>query len=113
MKFELFLATAAYILQTCLSSSCPNILNVTGGEFITDTYSRSYVIRAQNGAGPKMCIRDCMLQQSCNAVNFRLVDFTCELLNSTITDEIKIGTDFMFSELTNWTMVSAGISLLE
>ena len=113
MKLKLFLVTAAYILQTCLSTTCPNVLNVSGGKFIPNTYRKSYVIRAQNGTGPKMCIRDCMLQQSCNAVNFRLIDFTCELLNSSTTDKIQIGTDFIFSELTDWTMVSTGISLSE
>jgi hypothetical protein len=41
----------------------------------------SHVVLANSGVGPKMCVEDCMLYNGCNALNFKLEDLMCELLN--------------------------------
>lgn len=99
-----FFCIISRILKIC-NCYCNNDENVTGGAFTDGTYMDSYVIRAHSGTGPKMCIRDCLLQSDCNAVNFKKADWTCELLSISGGDQSTVQADFFYSSITGWTMV--------
>ncbi|CAC5383716.1 CSMD [Mytilus coruscus] len=50
-----------------------------------------------------MCVRDCLLQHECNAVNYH-ENKTCELLITEESDMTSNTDDYYYSSITNWTM---------
>ncbi|VDI63776.1 Hypothetical predicted protein [Mytilus galloprovincialis] len=63
----------------------------------------SYVIREEHNSGPKMCIRDCLLQHGCNAINYN-DNKNCELLSTEESDTNSNIDGHHYSSITNWTM---------
>lgn len=103
---KLQIAIIAVTLQMYYCTLCDIGLNVSGGVYTQNVYMDSYVIRAHDGTGPKMCIKDCLLQSECNAVNFREKDWTCELLKvSYPADQSSVSLDYSYTPIESWTMV--------
>ncbi|XP_063406479.1 fibropellin-3-like [Mytilus trossulus] len=93
----LFILTEVFCNKQCI------VQNITGSSFTTKRYMNSYVIREEHNSGPKMCIRDCLLQHGCNAINYN-DNKNCELL---ITEESDTKSNIHgrhYSSITNWTM---------
>lgn len=90
------------------SNQCPFVQNITGSSYKTKKYKSSYVIRALTNSGPKMCIRDCLLQHECNGVNYNS-NKNCELLATQESDKTTSTNGYYYSSITNWTMVSGNL----
>ena len=103
---KLHIAIIAVTCQMYYCTLCNIGLNVSGGVYTQNLYMDSYVIRAHDRTGPKMCIKDCLLQSECNAVNFRKKDWACELLKvSYPADQSSASLDFSYTPIDSWTMV--------
>ena len=100
------LALILLYLKICACSKCDIIVNVTGGFFTENVYMDAYVIRAHSGTGEKMCVRDCLMQSDCNAINFRQKDWSCELLSVSYPgDQLTSAPEYSYSNISQWTMV--------
>lgn len=88
------------------SNSCHKAADITGGSYTDNRYMDTYVIRAKGHSGPKMCIRECLMQADCNAVNYKESSRFCELLlaNMSVDTHMSSAGDH-FSLISDWTMV--------
>ena len=89
----------------CKASQCiANQLSIIGGDYQISTYSNSFVIRETSYTGPKGCIKECLYQYGCDAVNYK-TSHTCELLSTMAGDEKWTKQYSFFSEIADWKMV--------
>lgn len=108
MQFRKFCTSATvffFILTVVFCNKQCTVQNITGSSFTTNRYMNSYVIREEHNSGPKMCIRDCLLQHGCNAINYN-DNKNCELLSTEESDTNSNIDGHHYSSITNWTMVS-------
>lgn len=80
---------------------------VNGGNFLQNKRMDSCIISTRNNIGPKMCIRDCLRIKNCKGINFHKDFLNCELLTVSNSESQLISKPgFMYSHITDWTMVS-------
>lgn len=79
---------------------------ITGGHFDKNKHSCADIILVKNNVGPKMCVKHCILVNTCMAVNYIRNEHKCELL-STIslmnTLQHMDGSDY--TDIYRWKMV--------
>ena len=82
-------------------------LGIVGGPYQQHRYMNTHVILASQGIGPKMCVEECMLQNGCNAVNFRRNELTCELLTFEYTGaQPTYNNGIYYTAIDTWSRIS-------
>lgn len=112
--FQLLLQiVVSYIYINAVASQCPaGQSKVTGGVYEPNAYSNSFVIREVVYVGPKGCIRQCLHQMGCDAVNYG-TNYTCELLVTNPRDEIWNVSNSFFTRVDDWKMVRINIKNID
>ena len=81
-------------------------LTVSDGQFQEDTFNNARVILAQDKIGPKMCVQNCMMISTCQAINYFQSELNCEFLQVVqSTNALQYKEGLYFTERTKWIRV--------
>lgn len=87
---------------------------ITGGHFDKNKYSCADIILVKTNLGPKMCVKHCLLVNTCVAVNYIRNKYTCELLgttSSTLALQHREGSEY--TEVNRWKTVGNNFYYIE
>ena len=89
-----------------------NCLNISGGYFNKERISDAEIVYVKGNVGPKMCVEDCMLLSTCNAVNYFRSELKCEFLNGFFeTNLIQSNKGSSYTEIRHWHRVCIHVEL--